>query len=147
MEDQILDLQNKIATNEALSKERWDAYLNANPIKHVQNIRFENSKEQTNGVFGVAIVEIAGLAGTICGDYPTPDDETLNFLCRQMGYQKYGNLSFAPTPHLNDFPILLNSKNIQCPENATSFADCTSGPMGFEHCESNTDLVFGCVME
>ena len=98
-------------------------------------------------MYGVPIVEIAGLSGTICGDYPTPDDDTLNFLCRQMGYQKYGLLSFEPTTHLSNFPVLLNSKDIQCPNNATSFADCLSGPMGFEHCESKTDLVFGCVNE
>ena len=89
---------------------------------------------------------IAGIKGTICAD--NVDQNTLDFLC-----QKASGVNWAsgdaedPMSHfddkLADHPVLLN--NVQCIEGATSFDDCTSGPMGFEHCESEQDLQLGCM--
>ena len=143
-------MNDRIQINEVISEERWDAYLNADPVKHVQDIMWENPCEgpfcPVGGHVGVPLVNIAGITGTICAD--DLDMNTRNFLCRQLGgdWAESGGDPEDPFSHFDEnlvgFPVLLN--NIQCIEGATSFEDCTSGPMGFEHCDSQQDLQLGC---
>ena len=143
-------MNDRIQLNEVKSDERWDAYLNADPVKHVQAIEFENKDDWTvGGHVGVPLVNIAGIIGTICAD--NVDKYTSGFLCRKLGGD-WASAEFenedpdAPVSHFNEtligYPVLLN--NVQCIEGATSFEDCTSGPMGFEHCDSQQDLKLGC---
>ena len=130
--------------NEEISVERWDAYLNADPVKHVEAI------EECVGIGGcvvVPLVTIAGITGTICAD--NADQNTLDFLCQKASGVDSARADMEvwdPVSHFDEqfvgFPVMLN--NVQCIEGATSFDDCTSGPMGFEHCDSEQDLMLEC---
>ena len=147
VELEIEELNNRIQFDEEISEERWDAYLNADPVKHVQDIQWVDEDScALGGCVGIPLVTIAGITGTICAD--NADENTLDFLCQKLSGVNWatGNTR-DPLSHVDSelagFPVLLN--NLQCIEGATSVEDCTSGPMGFEHCESEQDLQLGCM--
>ena len=148
VEQEIHELNDRIQMNEKISEERWDVYLNADPVKHVEDIEWVDENSCVDGgCLGVPLVTIAGITGTICAD--NTDKNTRDFLC-----QKLTGIDWADSwtdeqesvSHFDEkfvgYPVMLN--NIQCIEGATSFDNCTSGPMGFEHCDSERDLQLGC---
>ena len=149
-------MNERIRVDEEINKERWDFYLNANPVKHVEAWEWENKDViSLGGHVGVPLVTIAGIKGTICagGGVDDPikiaDQDTRDFLCRKLTGIEWATGSAESVSHFNetlvDFPVVVT--NIQCPKDAKDFADCTSGPMGYgpeDHCASQEDLKLGC---
>ena len=71
------------------------------------------------------------------------------FFCSFAG-PGYVPMSLAPVAKLHahteteygKYPVLLNM--VHCEENAEAFIECTSGPMGIEHCPSRSDFQAFC---
>ena len=118
------------------------------PAKHVRAVRYHESFEKHNKNYGVPLVNIDGKWGTICFD--GLDKDTRDFLCRQLYFpDSYWGSSvdrYQSVSHFHqaliEYPVLLNG--LKCIKHASEFDDCTSEPMGLQHCESQQDLLLGC---
>ena len=138
------DLKAEIDANQALNDERWTVFLNSDPVKHVKHAKWAVEERQwdTN-----PLVNIGGLWGTICFD--NIDKNFQDLICREIGHREMV-LDFytKATSHsevqaeFGTLPVLLT--NVKCIADSTSFQNCTSGPMGFEQCESGMDLKMAC---
>ena len=129
-------------------RDRWAALLDSNPVQFAQSITWATNitvvpeSEQNT----IPIVNIGGLVGTICAD--DIDDYTYRFLCSLAGpgYVPLKNQGTKLHEHTETeygkYPVLLNM--IRCEENAGSFIECSSGPMGIESCPSRNDLQAFC---
>ena len=127
---------------------RWKALSDLNPVKHVEDIQYHENSEIQEKNYGVPLVNIAGIWGTICFD--GLDQDTLDFLCRQLHFPDtyWGSVNlYQSVSHFNqpfiEYPVLLNG--LKCIKHASEFDDCTSEPMGYQHCESYQDLLLGCI--
>ena len=107
------------------------------------------NKKISEGGWGVPLVYIGGLWGSICFD--GFDGNAADFFCRNLGW--LGSSRFESIPHKEVssklynitglvIPVLLT--NVQCNENAASVDDCISGPMGFSNCPSGNDVAIHC---
>ena len=148
VEHEINELKKEIAMDQANNQERWNALLDANPVHFATNITWaENITVVPEAELNtIPIVQVGGLWGTICAD--GIDEYTYRFLCSLAGpgYVPLKNvgakLHERTETEFGKYPVLLNS--IRCEENAESFLECTSDPMGFENCPSENDLQAFC---
>ena len=95
------------------------------------------------GHLGPLLVNIGGIWGTVC--YDGFDDVTAEFFCDnlEMPYLFYDYYSHKGVQETyGEYPVLLT--NVKCIENATTFHDCTSGPMGYAACNSGNDVELSC---
>lgn len=131
--------------NSEFSQETWAEFLKTDPIRNVRDIRFQSGQATSWGYLGTPVVDIDGTWGNICKD--NIDENTLNFLCRKMGYKSLVPEKIVRSGLYNgtmiNSPVFLN--NIKCIDNALKFHDCTSAAMGFENCESQLTLAIGCI--
>ena len=119
------------------------------PVKHVRDIRYHEAFENQNTNYGVPLVNIAGIWGTICFD--GLDEDTRDFLCRELhfpdSYWGSPNDFYQPVSHFHQsligYPTLLNG--MKCIKHASEFDDCSSKPIGFQQCQSQQDLFLGCI--
>ena len=137
------ELKAEIDANQALNDERWTVFLNSNPVKHVKHAKWADEEQEWNTY---PLVNIGGLWGTICFD--NIDENFQDLICRKIGRHGVVPFNTNATSHaevqaeFGTLPVLLT--NVKCIEDSTSFQNCTSGPMGFDHCESGTDLKMAC---
>jgi len=139
-------------SNQALNNERWTAFLNSDPVKHVKDAKWAD--KQPDPWNSIPLVNIGGLWGTICFD--NIDKNFQDLLCNRLGPGSRLDYYTNSTNHdevqaeFGTLPVLLN--NVKCIPlvwsqlNSTGFQNCTSGPMGFQHCESGNDLKMACGM-
>ena len=140
-----------MAENEADNRERWVALLDENPIRFVNSIAWAaNITVVPDSEYNtIPLVNIGGLWGTICADIVNHIDENAYKLICSFAGDGYVPIQpaqaklheFTETEY-GAYPILLNMA--ACDENAGSFIECTSGPMGTEHCPSISDLQAFC---
>ena len=136
------------------SYSRWNTLTRVtlsdlDPVKQVDDIKYHENSDNQKKNYGVPLVNIAGIWGTICFD--GLDEDTLDFLCRQLHFPDtywgstvnlYQSVSHLNEP-FNEYPVLLNG--MKCIKHASEFDDCTSEPIGYQHCESYQDLLLGCI--
>ena len=99
--------------------------------------------EGIQGQYGPILVNIGGIWGTVC--YDDFDDATAEFFCErlELPYIDYDVYSHEDVQEIyGEYPVLLT--NVKCAENATTFDDCTSGPMGYAACDSGNDVELSC---
>ena len=131
--------------------ERWRALLDANPVHFANSIDWAKNITVVppQDIDTIPIVNIGGLWGTICADgIETIDDNAYMFFCSLAGPGYVPILPPAAKSHdhteneYGKYPVLLNL--VQCEEDAGSFNECSSGPMGIEYCASKSDLQAFC---
>ena len=144
-QNEFYELKAEIEANQALNDERWTAFLNSDPVKHVKDAKWADGDDAWNSI---PLVDIGGLWGTICFD--NLDKNFQDLLCSKIGPGSRLDYYTNATSHtevqaeFGTLPVLLN--NVQCIADSKSFKDCSSGPMGFQHCESRKDLKMACGM-
>ena len=151
--DALKDYTTTTTTHKDISRHsRWETLTRVtlselDPVKQVDDIKYHENSEKKN--YGVPLVNIAGIWGTICFD--GLDQDTLDFLCRQLHFPDtywgstvnlYQSVSHFNDP-FNEYPVLLNG--LKCIKHASEFDDCTSEQIGYQHCESYQDLLLGCI--
>ena len=151
-QNELSELQAEIEANRALNNERWTAFLNSDPVKHVKGAKWAD--KQPDSWNSIPLVIIGGLWGTICFD--NIDKNFQDLLCSKIGPGSRLDYYTNATSHADvqaefgTLPVLLN--NVECIPlvlsqlDSTGFQNCTSGPMGFEHCKSGNDLKMACGM-
>ena len=148
VENEIAALRAELASNEASHQTRWTALLNNNPIKFASNITWAQNITAVpeSELNTIPIVNIGGLWGTICAD--SVNEYAYRVFCSfaGIGYVPINAPGAKHHEHTQKkyglYPVLLN--NVQCEESSYSFQKCTSGPMGIQHCPSQSDFQAFC---